>query len=40
MWMLISANIPLNRVGNKQLVNLMEKQTNRSVPTESTLRKN
>jgi hypothetical protein len=38
--MLISANIPLNKVSNKQFINFMEKYTNRSVPTESTLRKN
>jgi hypothetical protein len=35
--MLISANIPLNKVSNKQSINFMEKYTNRSVPTESTL---
>jgi hypothetical protein len=38
--MLILANIPLNKVSNKQFINFMEKYTNRSVPTESTLRKN
>jgi hypothetical protein len=38
--MLISANIPLNKVSNKQFISFMEKYTNRSVPTESTLRKN
>jgi hypothetical protein len=36
----ISANIPLNKVSNKQFINFMQKYTNRSVPTESTLRKN
>jgi hypothetical protein len=35
--MLISANIPLNKVSNKQFINFMEIYTNRSVPTESTL---
>jgi hypothetical protein len=34
--MLISANIPLNKVSNKQFTNFMEKYRNRSVPTEST----
>jgi hypothetical protein len=38
--MLISANIPLNKVSNKLFINFMEKYTNRSVPTESALRKN
>jgi hypothetical protein len=38
--MLISADIPLNKVSNKQFINFMEKYTNRSIPTESTLRKN
>jgi hypothetical protein len=38
--MLISANIPLNKVSNKQLISFMEKYTNRSVPAESTLRNN
>jgi hypothetical protein len=38
--MLISANIPLNKVSNKQFISFMEKYTNRSVSTESTLRKN
>jgi hypothetical protein len=38
--MLISANIPLNKVSNKQFINFMERYTNRSVPTESTLQKN
>jgi hypothetical protein len=37
--MLISANIPLNKVSNKQSLNFMEKYTNISVPTESTLGK-
>jgi hypothetical protein len=38
--MLISANIPMNKVSNKQFINLLEKYTNRSVPTESALGKN
>jgi hypothetical protein len=38
--MVISANIPLNKVSNKQFINFMEEYTNKSVPTESTLRKN
>jgi hypothetical protein len=38
--MLISANVPLNKVSNKQFINCMGKYTNRSLPTESTLRKN
>jgi hypothetical protein len=38
--MLISANIPPNKASNKQLINFIEKYTNRSVPTGSTLRKN
>jgi hypothetical protein len=38
--MLISANIPLSKVSNTQFTNFMEKYTNRSVPTESTLQKN
>ena len=37
--MLISANIPPNKVSNKQFINFMRKYTNRSFPTESTLRK-
>jgi hypothetical protein len=38
--MLISANVPLNKASNKQFINSMGKYTNRSLPTESTLRKN
>jgi hypothetical protein len=38
--MLISANIPLDKVSNKHFTSSMEKYTNRSVPTVSTLRKN
>ena len=38
--MLISANVPLNKVSKKQFINFIEKYTNRSIPTESTLRKN
>jgi hypothetical protein len=38
--MLISANIPLNKISYKQLINFIEKYTNRNVPTESTLGKN
>jgi hypothetical protein len=38
--MLLSANIPLNKASNKHFVSFREKYTNRSVPTESTLRKN
>jgi hypothetical protein len=38
--MLISANILLKKVRNKQFTNFMEKYRNRSVPTESTLRNN
>jgi hypothetical protein len=38
--MLILANIPLNKVSNKQFINFMEKCMNRIVPTESNLQKN
>jgi hypothetical protein len=38
--MLISANIPMNKVSNKQFINFMEKYTNRNIPIEPTLRKN
>jgi hypothetical protein len=37
---LISANILLNKVSNMQFINFMEKYTDRSIPTESTLQKN
>jgi hypothetical protein len=38
--MLISADIPLNNISNKQFISFVEKYTNRSIPTESALRKN
>lgn len=38
--MMVSANIPLNKVDNPHFKNFLEKYTKKSVPTESTLRKN
>jgi hypothetical protein len=37
---LLSANIPLNKVNNKDFRLFMEKYTNKEIPDESTLRKN
>ncbi|KAG7160353.1 CGG triplet repeat-binding protein 1-like 3, partial [Homarus americanus] len=37
---LVSADIPLNKLNNKELVSFLEKYTDQKVPSESTLRKN
>lgn len=36
----VSADIPLNKLNNKELVSFLEKYTDQKVPNESTLRKN
>ena len=35
----VSANIPLNTLNNKELIEFLEKYTNTKVPDESTIRK-
>ncbi|KAG7165511.1 hypothetical protein Hamer_G029399 [Homarus americanus] len=37
---LVSADIPLTKLNNKELVSFLEKYTDQKVPSESTLRKN
>ncbi|KAG7162105.1 hypothetical protein Hamer_G010762 [Homarus americanus] len=37
---LVSADIPLNKLNNKELVSFLEKYTDQKVPSESILRKN